>query len=405
MNKYEITAFALILLATPVLPPAVHQAHASLVEWDETVAALVDSVSEASFIETIQILEDLGSRHSSLPNYKQASYILMTQLQSYGYQPWLQSFKFEWGSDSLDCWNLIAEKVGTVNPDSIYIICSHLDSYAPDIYDAPGADDNASGSAAVIEAARVMADTEFENTVRFVIFGAEEQGLVGSFHFVEQALASGENLSGTINIDMILYAPIGDDTLRIRTNPPSMDLATLFQECALLYVPNLRTRIVLYRISDYYAFWYYGYTALGLIEETLSPYIHSSTDLLANYMSFFPFGTNSTRVSVAALATLAVPVDTQLIPEVGGASIECSELIISPNPSRGLTVVSFNLAQGSQIALQILDLHGRLVQTAVAGWFSGGEHQVFIDPLPSGLYFMRLNTDTDFASRRFVSLD
>jgi hypothetical protein len=404
MNRCEITPIVLALLATPLLLPSEYKVHASPVEWDETVAALVDSVSETSFIETIQTLEDFGSRHSSLPEFFQASCTMMIELNSYGYQTWVQSFKIEWGSDSIICWNLIAEKEGLINPDSIYIICSHLDSTAPNILDAPGADDNASGSAAVIEAARVMKDTDFENTVRFVCFGGEEQGLVGSFHYAEQALSLGENLCGTINMDMILYAPAGDDTLRIRTNPQSMDLATLYQSCAMLYVPDLRTRIVLYRVSDYYAFWYYGYPALGLIEETLSPWYHSSSDLLANYMAYFPFGTNTTRASVAAIATLAVPVDTS-VPDVPQASTGSSGLVVSPNPSRGLAAVSFSLLQASTVDLQILDLNGRLVQTAAEGWYAAGDHQVCIGPLPSGVYFIRLDTAAGSAVRRFVSLD
>ena len=130
------------VLMTAALASGSPDGSTETVQWDETVAALVDSVSETSFIANIQTLEDLGTRHSSLPQYTQACSILVSELESWGYTPYLQSFNYASGGDSIECWNVTAEKEGAVNPDSVYIICSHLDSTSGgSIYDAPGADD------------------------------------------------------------------------------------------------------------------------------------------------------------------------------------------------------------------------------------------------------------------------
>jgi hypothetical protein len=374
------------------------------VEWNETVAALVESVSETSYIATIQKLEDLGTRHSSQPQYMQACSIIVADLESWGYQPSLQSFQFSWWSDSLESWNVIAEKEGTVNPDSVYIICSHLDSTAGGYVDAPGADDNASGTAAVMEAARVMADTDFENTVRFICFGAEEQGLVGSFYYVYQALEAGEHLCGTVNMDMLLYAPPGEDTLRIRTNPQSLELAVLYRDCSALYVPDISTRIVMYRVSDYYAFWYYGYEAVGLIEEILSPYYHTSSDLLANYMEYFPFGTNAARASVATFATLAVPAGTSS-PETEEAAPGPTELTVLRNPVRGVLELEFSLRYTGHVRIQVLDISGRLVSVPVSDWYASGSHIISAESPAAGVYFCRM-TSGDFSdTQRFVVIE
>ncbi len=104
--------------------------------------------------------------------------------------------------------NVIAKLSGTnKNDDRIFIVSGHLDSRNLNIMDstgfAPGADDDASGVAVVIEIARVMSKYKFSATILFVAFSGEEQGLYGSKHLAEKAKKEKWNIAGVFNNDMV----------------------------------------------------------------------------------------------------------------------------------------------------------------------------------------------------------
>jgi hypothetical protein len=138
--------------------------------------------------------------------------------------------------------NVIATLHGT-QPESahrIYVVSGHLDTRCTDVLnfqcDAPGADDDGSGVAAVLELARVMATHKFDATIKFVTFAGEEQGLFGSTFFANQAKQQGLNIAGMFSND-IIGSTLGQsgerDTRDVRLfaeGPPSNETA---QEAAL----------------------------------------------------------------------------------------------------------------------------------------------------------------------------
>lgn len=91
--------------------------------------------------------------------------------------------------------NVVGIQPGEGRPGEIVVVCAHLDDM-PEAGPAPGADDNASGSAAVLEAARILSQYRFDRTLHFVLFTGEEQGLLGSRHYVTDAQAGGSNIVG-----------------------------------------------------------------------------------------------------------------------------------------------------------------------------------------------------------------
>jgi hypothetical protein len=109
--------------------------------------------------------------------------------------------------------NVLGVKLGTVDPTRIYIVEGHLDSTSPSPTTlAPGADDNASGSCAVLEAARLLAGLPSDYTIYFLCVTAEEQGLIGSEHFAAEADAQNLDIRGVLNMDMVSYHdPAGQD--------------------------------------------------------------------------------------------------------------------------------------------------------------------------------------------------
>ncbi|HRE11119.1 MAG TPA: M28 family peptidase, partial [Ignavibacteria bacterium] len=100
--------------------------------------------------------------------------------------------------------NVLATKIGSKYPNQYYIICGHYDNM-PSGSLAPGADDNASGTCAVMEAARLLAPFTFDYTLIFVAFDEEEQGLIGSHAYADSSYNRGDSIKGVLNFDMIAW--------------------------------------------------------------------------------------------------------------------------------------------------------------------------------------------------------
>jgi hypothetical protein len=115
--------------------------------------------------------------------------------------------------------NVVATLHGTdpSSADRVYVVGGHYDSRVTDVMnatsDAPGANDDASGTSAVLELARVLAKRPTEATIKFVAYAGEEQGLYGSTHLAQVAKAAGWNVQGVLNMD-IIGSPVGGNGVR-----------------------------------------------------------------------------------------------------------------------------------------------------------------------------------------------
>ncbi|MGI8668875.1 MAG: M20/M25/M40 family metallo-hydrolase, partial [Aridibacter sp.] len=109
--------------------------------------------------------------------------------------------------EAINLTNVIATLKGTKNPDRIYVVSGHYDSMCGDSSDgkcdAPGANDDASGTSAVIEMARVMSKQKFDATIMFVTVAGEEQGLLGSTYFADQAVKNKLDIEAMFTNDII----------------------------------------------------------------------------------------------------------------------------------------------------------------------------------------------------------
>jgi hypothetical protein len=121
--------------------------------------------------------------------------------------------------------NVIATLQGTASPERFYVITGHLDSRVTDVLnftsDAPGADDDASGVAVVLELARLFATHQFPGTVVLATVAGEEQGLYGSAHMAAQMKAAGNDVQGMFSNDIVGASQAFDGT---RPDPFSVRL-------------------------------------------------------------------------------------------------------------------------------------------------------------------------------------
>jgi hypothetical protein len=241
--------------------------------------------------------------------------------------------------------NVVAEKPGLVDPSEIYLITAHIDDM-PNSSDAPGADDNASGSVAVMLAARLLADRHLAYTVRFVLFTGEEQGLIGSAAYAADCAARGEDIRGVINLDMIAY---NSDALPIidlyasSSVPGSMELTRIFSDVIGVYsldlVPDRRDMPSGFPIqnSDQWRFLQHGYPAFLAIEDLSdeTPYYHTSQDALATLD--LDYYADFTRAAIATLVYLG-----GLFPDVGWGQVSGMVTDLEAGqPLPGATVSTF----------------------------------------------------------------
>ena len=173
--------------------------------------------------------------------------------------------------------NIIATLKGTVNPELVYVVSSHYDS----VERGPGADDNTSGTSALLEAARIMANNPMPCTIMFLAFSGEEAGLLGSREFVRQAQQNGINIIGALNNDMVGWANDSrlDNTIRY-SNEGIRDI----QHSAASMFTNMVTYDALYyKSTDAHAYYeVYGDIVGGIGSYPVlgNPFYHQWNDNL-----------------------------------------------------------------------------------------------------------------------------
>ncbi len=218
-------------------------------------------------------------------------------MESYGLIVELEPFRYSHSTS----YNVVGTLVGTTYPDQEYIIGAHYDSVGN-----PGADDNASGTAAVLEAARIISQYDSEYTIRFIGFTREEQGLVGSGAYVDDHWA--DDILGMISADMVAYDP-DTDHARIYTHSASHPLRDALGAAIEEYGDGLTWEDSGWTgASNHAPFDSAGFQAGLLIEGEVwsNPYYHSSQDSFENPDNLnFPYHTKMTRCLVGWLVDQA----------------------------------------------------------------------------------------------------
>jgi Zn-dependent M28 family amino/carboxypeptidase len=280
---------------------------------DPAVVQLVAQVSQARLTSTISDLEGFQTRYASTAACESAGAYLYDAFRRIGLQTEYDPFTFS----SYVTRNIVATLPGRVEPNRELIVCGHYDSTSNQRTTlAPGADDNASGTAAVLEVARVLAGSAFDYTIKFICFSAEEWGLYGSQHYAAEAQAAGEIILGVINMDMIAFPDRSPWMIDVVRNAPSADLARRFVAAASTYAALTVNTVAVssWPYSDQSPFWSAGYAGLTAIEneEPGNPYYHRTTDTLGTLT--MGYALRVVQASLAVTAELARPSSTPVSP-------------------------------------------------------------------------------------------
>lgn len=264
--------------------------------------------------------------------------------------------------------NIIAQKNGSIFPERIFLITSHYDD-VPVTGPAPGADDNASGTAGVMLAAKILNQYDFGCTLRFVNFGAEEYGLIGSKDYAQKAYCSGEDIQGVINLDMIAWNTPGSspnmDLHALSSIPGSNQLAITFQDVVSEYnldlIPELADPVT--TRSDHASFWRYEVPAILVSEdwEDFNPHYHTSDDDLESLQDIDYF-TSMIKASLGTLAQEGCLVEGGW-GTISGQVVDSQTLQPVPGTSVWLNNPGWDFTQFTRS-----DSNGNYQFTALAGW-------------------------------------
>ena len=188
----------------------------------------------------------------------------------------LQEFKAS-ATDST-MYNVVGTLAGRDEDLGYYVICAHYDAIASRTLNwdwrtgpAPGADDNATGVALVLEAARVLAEQEFPWSIRFIAFSGEELGLFGSRDYAARVRQRDDRILGVLNFDMVGFNDLSQ-RLELVTNTSSRWLVDLMVQSNELYDIGLKVDVLeddFAGLSDHAPFWARGYDAILGIENYL----------------------------------------------------------------------------------------------------------------------------------------
>jgi hypothetical protein len=342
----------------------------------ELVRGLVDRASIAKVYEYEKSLFDFDSKNITRPGNKPAREYLFRTYQSFGYTPELQFFDSRNAADSGRTANVLATLRGTENPELVYVVSSHFDSHSS----GPGADDNTSGTAALLEAARVLSRTPQPVTIVFASFTGEESGLLGSREWVRQAQAGGMKVIGALNNDMLGWANDFrlDNTIRY-SNPGIRDV----QHAAAFLFTDMITYDALYYKSTDAAAYYDAYGdivgGIGSYPVLGNPHYHTSHDLLE--VENHRLITEASKTTIATLVLLANSPSRLRDVRIAQSSASNHDLEWTASPERSVVsyVVEYtgtgsaqrqratstapritlqNVAPGSEIAVKAINSRG-----------------------------------------------
>ncbi len=395
--------------------------------FSPSIHEMVEQVQVSELQDIIDVLEgerNYGSNPSRMDSIKD---YLEAEMSTY-----LDVSRLDFSFGAFNGQNFVSEQKGLVDPLNVAINGAHFDG----VIGSPGADDNASGIAGVLEAARILSQYQFENSIRYLLFDLEELGLRGSVDYTINDLSNDETILGAIINEMIAYSDssvnsqqfpagfsllfpaayneVAADSFRGNFitnvgNTASASLMASYKNAALEYVPTLKVidveapgtsqTVPDLRRSDHAPFWDAGHQALMITDGAnfRNPNYHEASDSLStldlNFMKAV------VQANIAALASLAIPLKAGTdesaytsilgVENVNSKANECFKLQ-SANPSKsGLSIYKIESCEQIQsFEIKVSDVTGRTIHEAHVRKRDDFQLEVSFENRASALYII-----------------
>lgn len=420
--------------------------HVRVVADDHNVPDIADIVAQ---VDSMRMFNDLSFIASDIRHYQTnpthleaVKNFIEARFNSSGLQTYRQPFTLE----NYSAHNIIGRLPGMKDESVTYIIDAHFDS----VEDAPGADDNGSGVAGVLEAMQVLSQYQFEHSIKFIGFDFEEStptlGLHGSREYVTNGVKSYEQPEGAFNYEMIGYYSEAPNSQQIpagfniafpaqynavvadsfrgnfvvnTSNEASSALMDVYASKAAQYVPGLKVISVElpfngiltpdFLRSDHASFWTAGQKALMLTDGANFRNLNYHTPADTVGALNFTFMSNIVKATVASICELAkIQHSTSATKQVDGPvqvreiSKDC-DLNVSYGWQGTSLFLSASCETGAWSALQVYNSEGRLVTTFS---IAPGTQKIRLPAhLSAGVYVAVMRGKQYHAAKRFVVID
>lgn len=408
MNRY-LYYIVSILFFLPII--SFGQINQDLIQYKE-------SINEDSLERNVTALQDFGSRYAFNPNHYSIALYLKNRLEEYGWETRIDSFYMEnflypynTGIINNDWeYNVIAEKRGIYAPDTFFIAGTHYDCFAS--YDStyfnnsPGADDNASGVAAILEIARLYQKHNLSpiKTLRLELYGSEETGLSGSNDAMIKSNARGENIAAMMCLDMIGYR---SDTNTIPTvKLIEYDNSTVFtgfcEATTNNYTTLLPIRTTEYRqSSDSYCYYMWGRTAIFLFEGEMNPFYHTSYDIKENMDFNYLKQTSQLAFAITYLSSNTNDYYPVSIPQI---QTPTPQFTLLQNPVKDKIKFFYQNQTPQNERLTITNNLGtQTINAPLSNYKIGSDNYEINTPnLNSGVYILRIESSIQTTSKKLI---
>jgi hypothetical protein len=316
MKKLVILFITLFLLLT-TMSQAIYpiQRKSSNFEINLEMEDIIQDINESLVFYYHNRLMDFGPRYTGSINCRLAGEWIHNEFESMG----LYTEFHDWRCAGFESKNIVATLPGSNESSTAIIIFSAHYDCTPD---SLGADDDGSGVAAIMAAAKVLSGHSFNHTIQFIAFSGEEVGTYGSFCYAQDAYGREDNIYAVINADMIGYADTSKGGRIINFHCPERsrwiaDFASRVSDKYLDLVDiGVETRPN-YIGADHQAFSYYGYDGVWIAHHDGYQWANSPEDT--------PDHINHTY-QVKATKFL-----TALVVELASKPIEVQVMIKTPN--------------------------------------------------------------------------
>ena len=383
--KKQIIFFS-ILIFTQVcraqIPHLYNHTFPEITSQDEVVLEMLNQVTETQIINDVTHLSSyLNRRADAIHIYNVKDWLALEYEKMNVDSVYFHDFQVIPFWDTVPkpfttAPNVLALKRGKKYPDEFIVCGAHYDSYVraegefnPDTLVSPGADDNASGVAGILSAARILSNYEFERSIIFASWNAEEFGLCGSNAYAKDCRRDSMDIVAYFNLDMTGYLNPGDNIhiALIYTQCDSL-LGEFYKQVGHVYTPN----IPIYQDwlisgdTDFSSFNRNGYQSITPSEDVLhmSPYIHSVDDIIGLSVNNWDQAVIFTKLNLACVALSA-----GIMPE---SVIEIED-------------------QNEEIeSFEVYDIFGHMVYTEKNVWKNMEE--IRVNNLESGVYIVRFFT-------------
>ena len=389
-------------VASAQAPHLYEHTYPIIAEENPSIRALMEAVSIDSITATI---EHLSSYHTRRYDSRFIYDVQDWLYERYAALPIDTVIKHDFKLNNLSITetgdNIIAIPWGTVTPEEFVVCGAHYDSFAWDGYDpdtirSPGADDNASGVAGIWEAARLLSPYQFDRSIIYANWCAEECGLKGSAAYAKECAEAGMDIVGYFNLDMTGYLEEGSD-IHVHLMYTSQDstLANYVYNFSHVYYPDMpiSQNWLVNADSDYSSFNRNGYPAVHPFEDVnaSSPYIHTRQDILGVSVNNLEQSRRFSQLNLGLVATLA-GINNYNVPEN-----EATHITLYPNPAKD--AVHIVAANGLQ-HITVCNLFGQQIENITLD--GNGRFTLNTSNYASGIYVVNIITRRGASTKRLV---